>query len=112
MIKNVKVRGCNVTFECSLKERDKLFQDGLQILADEHFGGERKVVVVPCNSPVGKMVKSSIKKPSKFEVSDEFVEECINVAFNKHFKDYIDELEQAEKLDKPIKKNAKKQTNV
>jgi hypothetical protein len=102
MIKNVKVRGNNVSFECSLKERDSLFYKGLQILADEQLG-EHKVVVVPCKSPVGKLVKSTAKKSSRFSVSDKFVTECINVAFNKLFKEYIEELEAKFKVEQNAK---------
>jgi len=108
MIKNVKVRGNKVSFECSLEERNSLFYKGLQILADEQFG-ESKVVVIPCKSKVGKLAKSTYKNAERFEVSDQFVEECINVMVNRYFKIFLDELEAEYDLtDSKAKKRATK----
>lgn len=92
LIRNVTIDGNIVSFDCDQKIRDKLLTDGLQIMADEHFGG-RKVVVVPCCSGIGELVtKEKTCKTETLEIGDEFANECISVAFNHFFRIFLDEL--------------------
>jgi len=105
VIKNIVVDGNNISFECDSKIRNQFFLDGLQVMADEHFGS-RKVVVIPCDSPVGKMVTEERSgKTELFEIGEDFANECINIAFNHHFRIFLSELETKYNLEHPeIKK--------
>jgi hypothetical protein len=101
VIKNIIVDGNKISFECDVAIRNKMFRDGLQIMADEHFGS-RKVVVVPCDSPIGKMVEDEKSdKTEMFEIGEDFANECINVAFNYFFRIFLDELEAKYKVEHP-----------
>ena len=63
-------------------------------MADEHFGGERKVVVVPLD---GIKLESTNKT---IEVSDDFVHSCIEYGVNHALRSYIDSIESPKKTGK------------
>lgn len=93
LIRNVTIDGAIVSFDCDQSVRDKLLIDGLQIMADEHCGC-RKVVVVHCDSQVGKLItKERSCKTKTLEIGDDEANECISVAFNHFFRIFLDELQ-------------------
>lgn len=83
MVKNVKLRGNLLTIEWDQADHDYFFRMGLQLIADNYFGGKRKVVVL---DPALVGVKSVVKK---VEFSDEFANEVAGEAVRHVIAKYI-----------------------
>lgn len=72
-----------LTIDWDQEDYDVFFRAGLQILCDEHFKGERKVVVVPHDGSV------VLKKANAVEVSDEFSIGCVEKAVNQAIREAV-----------------------
>ena len=83
MIRKVSIRGNKLTIDWDQEDADCFFLKGLQKLADDHFGGKRKVVVVPFEGAV-------IKSSKTVEVSDEFSTWCIEAGVNQALREMLD----------------------
>jgi hypothetical protein len=95
MVRKVSVRGNKVTIDWDQEDYDFFFRFGLQLLADEHFKGERKVVVLPADA-----VKLE-KKAKSIEVSDEFADACVGKGVNQALRDHLGKID-AEKSAKTL----------
>lgn len=94
MVRKVEIRGNKVMVDWDQEDYDFFFRAGMQLLADENFGGVRKVVVLPVED-----VKLD-KKVKSIEVSDEFADMCVGKAFNQALRDWLDKLDAEESAKK------------
>lgn len=83
MVKNVQLRGNLLTIEWDQSDHDYFFRMGLQLIADNYFGGKRKVVVL---DPELCGVKPGVKR---VEFSDEFANEVVGEAVRCALANYV-----------------------
>ena len=82
-MKVISIKGNKVTLDLSTEEYDILLINGLQKWIDKEFG-ENKVKVIP----VDKEYKAN-KKAEKYEMGDDFANECITISVNEALKEMI-----------------------
>ena len=112
MIKNVTMCKNVMTIEWDQCDYDVFFRIGLQALADEHFNGERKVIVMPCDT-TGVSVVAQESKTKSVEVSDDFADACVGYGVNHALKEYICGVKQLGAEGKCCLRNlAKKKTSI
>lgn len=83
MIRDVTLTKNIVSIDWDQEDYDAFFRAGLQLVCDDHFNGERKVVVVPASN-----VKLD-KKAKTIEVSEEFSLMCVERAVNQAIREGI-----------------------
>jgi hypothetical protein len=96
MIRGVVVRGRKVTIDWDQSDYDFFFRAGLQLLADEHFGGKRRVIVV---DPKVAVVPEGTRR---IDVSDGFADAVVGHAVNQALREHLDRLDLAKRMVKPI----------
>lgn len=110
MVKSVKFKGKNVIIDWDQEDYDYFFLSGLQQLVDDHFKGERRVVVLPITDPLLKSKEWVNKHPTgtagmkQVEVSDQFADGCVEYGVNCALRQYIDQFDP--KPAKPVKNNS------
>jgi hypothetical protein len=103
MIRKVTVRKNVITIDWDQADYDFFFLVGMQAMCDEHFGGKRKVVVVPCKEPL-----DSLKKDKIVEVSDAFADACVEHGVNEALREQINKANAEDAGKNSAKKSAKK----
>lgn len=102
MIRKVTVKKNIITIDWDQEDYDFYFRVGMQAMCDEHFGGQRKVVVVPCQAPF-----DSLKKAKTVEVSDAFADACVEHGVNQALREQLDKIKAEKAGKKPAKKAGK-----
>ena len=109
MVRDAKFKGNTVILDWDQEDYDYFFIVGLQQLTDDHFKGERKVVVVPITDPVFKSAAWISKHPDittgtkQVNISDEFADGCVEYGVNHALRQYIDQFDLPKKVSKPKK---------